>query len=204
MSQSIANKVLNSISQKGRGWVFTPRELLHLGSRATIDKALSRLASAGKIKRVARGVYLFPESNSLVGELPPSPARVAQALARARGEKAQLSEAFAANSLGLTTQVPGRIVYLTAGAPRIRRVGNTVIQFKHAAPRRLLGAGSTAGAVLQGLRFLGPEGISEQAIQKLGERLSSREKRSLQSHIALSPEWMRPIIERIVSKKRRG
>src|SRR5207253_1487789 len=121
MPQSIANKLLNSISQHGRGWVFTPMELLHMGSRAAVDKALSRLTMAGKINRVARGVYVYPETNSLVGELPPSLPRVAQALAQARGENAQVSEAFAANSLGLTTQVPGRIVYLTGGAPRSRR-----------------------------------------------------------------------------------
>jgi hypothetical protein len=198
------SRLANEIAKRGRGHVFTPAEFLHLGSRAAVDQALSRLTRAGYIRRVTRGVYAYPERNALVGEIPPSPAAVAEALARAQGAQAQVSEAAAANALGLTTQVPGRVVYLTNGTPRTRRVGNTIIQFKRAAPRRLAGAGTPAGMVVQALRYLGPSGVNEHVIEALRERLPRRHRQGLRALVTVTPAWMRPAIERIASERPRG
>jgi hypothetical protein len=204
MAQSIANRLLNEITRRGRGYVFTPTEFLHLGSRAAVDQALSRLTRAGKVKRVARGVYVYPERNSLAGELPPSPSAVAEALARAQGAETQVSEAAAANALGLTTQVPGRLVYLTNGTPRTRRIGHTVIQFKRAAPRRLAGAGTPAGAVVQALRYLGPTRINESVVEELRRVLPRSQRRALRALLPLTPAWMRPTILRIAADQPHG
>lgn len=202
--QSVVHKLLTGISSHGRGYVFTPSEFLHVGSRAAVDQALSRLTKAGRIKRLARGVYVYPETNSLVGEVPPSPSLVAQALARAQGASTQLSEAAAANALGLTTQVPGRVVYLTNGAPRTRRVGNTVIQFKHASPRRLAGAGTPAGTVMQALRYVGRAGANEQTIERIREMLPRRQRRALREVLPFTPAWMRPAVQRIAAEHPHG
>jgi predicted transcriptional regulator of viral defense system len=204
VSHSVTAKLLNEIVQRGRGYVFTPAEVLHLGSRAAVDQGLSRLAKAGRIKRLARGVYAYPERNSLVGEVPPSPTAVAEALVRAQSAQAQVSEAAAANALGLTTQVPGRVVYLTNGTPRRRRVGNTVIEFKRASPRRLAGAGTPVGTVVQALRYLGPTGANEQVAKKLRANLPRRQRQALRALIPLVPAWMRPTIHAIVATPSRG
>lgn len=204
VSHSVAGKLLKEIVQRGRGYVFTPAEVLYLGSRAAVDQALSRLVKAGQIKRLARGVYAYPERNSLVGEVPPSPTVVAEALARAQGAQAQVSEAAAANALGVTTQVPSRVVYLTNGTPRRRRVGNTIIEFKRASPRRLAGAGTPAGTVVQALRHLGPAGANEEVVQRLREKLPRRHRQQLRRLLPLTPAWMRPTIHTIVAKQSRG
>jgi predicted transcriptional regulator of viral defense system len=204
VSHSVAAKLLNEVVQRGRGYVFTPAEVLHLGSRAAVDQGLSRLVKAGRITRLARGVYAYPESNPLVGEVPPSPTAVAQALARAQGAQAQVSEAAAANALGLTTQVPGRVVYLTNGTPRRRRVGNTIIEFKRASPRRLAGAGTPVGTVLQALRHLGPAGTNEQIAHKIREKLPRRQRLALRAVLPLAPAWMRPTIHTIAATTSRG
>lgn len=204
MRQSLENRLLNAIAQHGRGYVFTPTEFLHLGSRAAVHQGLSRLAKAGRIKRLARGVYVYPETNPLVGEVPPSPAAVAEALARAQGATAQISEAAAANALGLTTQVPGRVVYLTNGTPRTRRVGNTVIRFKRASPRRLAGAGTPAGTVVQALRHLGPAGANERVVEELRQVLPRKQRRALKGLLPVTPAWMRSTIEKIAAEQPRG
>ena len=204
MSPSVAAKLLNAIVQRGRGYVFTPAEVLHLGSRAAVDQGLSRLVKAGQITRLARGVYAYPEKHSLVGEVPPSPTAVAEALARAQGAQAQVSEAAAANALGLTTQVPGRVVYLTNGTPRRRRVGNTIIEFKRASPRRLAGAGTPAGTVLQALRHLGRTGANQQVAEKLREKLPRSQRQALRALLPLAPAWMRPTIHTIAAIRSRG
>jgi hypothetical protein len=43
---SITDKLINRIQRKKRGWVFTPKDFLDLGTRAAVDKVLSRLTRA--------------------------------------------------------------------------------------------------------------------------------------------------------------
>lgn len=198
--QSVVQHVLEFIVTKGKGYVFTPSELNHLQPRSAVDQALSRLARRGVIKRLGRGVYSVPESHPLVGEIPPSARQVAEALARGTGANLQVSEAAAANEVGLTTQVPGRLIYWTNGTPRTRRIGTTVIQFKRGSPRRLAGAGRAAGTVVQALRYLGPGGSSSTTIARLRERLPESERPALREIRNQAPEWMRPAIDRIAGK----
>ncbi len=195
--QTVVQHVLEFIERKRKGYVFTPSELNHLQSRSAVDQALSRLARRGAIKRLGRGVYSVPESNPLVGEVPPSAGRVAEALARGTGAQLQVSEAAAANEVGLTTQVPGRLTYWTNGTPRTRRIGTTVIQFKRGSPRRLAGAGRAAGTVVQALRYLGPRRTNPTAIARLRQHLPESERQSLREIRNQAPEWMRPAIDRI-------
>ncbi|MFN0180187.1 MAG: DUF6088 family protein [Gemmatimonadales bacterium] len=198
--QSIMQLVLEFIDDKGGGYVFTPTELSYLPSRSAVDQALSRLVRRGTINRLGRGVYAIPESNPLVGEVPPSASRVAEALARATGAHLQVSEAAAANEFGLATQVPGRLTYWTDGSPRTRRIGSTVIQLKRGSPRRLAGAGRAAGAVVQALRYLGPRRTNSTTIARLREHLPESERQSLREIRNQAPEWMRAAIDRIAGE----
>ena len=83
-----------------------------------MDKALSRLAQKGTIRRLARGLCDYPESHPVMGLLMPGPDAIAGALAGKAGIRLQPSGAYAANRLGLSTQVPARILYLTDGPSR--------------------------------------------------------------------------------------
>ena len=60
--------------------MFTPTQFLDLGSRAAVDQALSRLAQAGTIRRLALGVYDYPKRHPMLGPLSPSADTVAKAL----------------------------------------------------------------------------------------------------------------------------
>ena len=58
-------KTIDSMKKRGiygsgKGYTFTPTEFLDLGGRDAIDKALSRLAIKGTIRRLARGLYEYP------------------------------------------------------------------------------------------------------------------------------------------------
>ena len=80
MTQSIKNKVVSRIYGKNRGWVFTPNHFLDLGSRTAIDQALELLVKSGTIRRLARGLYDYPEKHSTLSDLPENYKRIAQAL----------------------------------------------------------------------------------------------------------------------------
>ncbi len=118
MSQSIGNQMLKRIYNKNRGWVFTANHFLDLGSRTAVAQSLVRLVKAGCIRRLAHGLYDYPEKHPALGDLPPNYERIAQALAGRDSLKIQPSGAYAANLLGLTDQVPAKVVFLTDGPNR--------------------------------------------------------------------------------------
>lgn len=202
--KSIQDRVLTRIRGKGSGAVFVPADFLDLGRRAAVDQALARLARAGTIRRVARGVYDLPQHDPRIGALSPSLARVAAAVARATGSQLQVSGAQAANQLGLSTQVPARLTYLTDGATRTIRVGSRAIVFRHAAPRKLAGAGTAAGVVMQALRHLGPTGVTPDVIARIRKVLRDDDCAAVGRHRTMAPAWMRPALEAIAAPAERG
>lgn len=170
------------------GGVLSPKEFLHLGSRAAVDQALSRLTKEGKLLRVARGTYVPPVS-SRFGTRAPAPEKVVQALAAQNGEVVTPHGAAAANALGLTQQVPIREVYLTSGRTRKLKLGRSEITVKHA-PRWMLALGSgEAGAAVRALAWMGPSHARESLVT-LRRTLPPSEWRMLASARAALPSWM--------------
>jgi hypothetical protein len=188
--QSIDSKVLSRIYGSGRGAVFTPGRFLDIGSRDAVDKVLSRLVQKGAIRRLARGLYDYPEHHPIMGILAPSPDAIAHALAGRQGIRLQPSGAYAANRLGLSTQVPARIVYLTDGPSRTVRVGNQEIRLQRTTPRSMGPAGRTSGLVIQALRHLGQKHVDDVVIQTLQNKLSDQDKKRLMKDIAYAPAWV--------------
>jgi len=196
---SITDQVLKSIQDRGRGTVVTPKDFLDLGSRAAVDQALSRLARSGRIRRLARGLYDYPRQSPRLGELAPSPDAVARAVARAADSRIMDSGAAAANRLGLTAQVPAKLVYLTDGPSRKVRIGRQVIALRHAAPRTFVGAGGASGTVIQALRHLGRAHIDDAVVQTLRRKLSDDDRRAVARDAIHAPGWMRPILDRLAA-----
>jgi hypothetical protein len=195
---STAHQVLKAVKAHGRGYVFTPHDFLSLGTRRAVDHALSALAGSGTIRRLARGIYDYPKISPRLGPLTPTAEVIAAAFARRDLLRLQVSGARAANALGLSTQVPARATFLTEGTPRSRRVGKQLIEFRRAVPRRLHGAGTTAGAVVQALRDIGPEHV-EETVAHLLATLSAEDKRELEALLPTAPIWMHAAIRRVTA-----
>lgn len=129
--QRLTVQILEHATQQPEGTPVAAKSLLHLGSRAALDQALSRLAGRGQLLRAGRGVYLLPLT-SRFGTRAPSVEKAVEALATQCGEVIVSSGAAAANSLGLTTHVPVRSVYLTSGRTRKMNFGKQIVEFRHA------------------------------------------------------------------------
>jgi len=186
------NTLPETILQQARalpeGGVLSPRTFLHLGSRAAVDQAFSRLAKAGKLLRVARGAYAVPVS-SRFGTRAPAPDKVVKALAGQTGEIVVPHGASAANALGLTQQVPIREVYLTSGRTRQIELGRSQVLLKHA-PRWMLALGARpAGAAVRALAWIGPAHAG-QSLASLRRTLSGSEWQALASARLGLPGWM--------------
>jgi hypothetical protein len=198
-SQSIEKSTISRIYGRGRGCVFTPNEFLDLGSRSAIDLALHRLTAAGTIRRVARGLYHYPESHALLGEVGPSVEAVAKALATRDQVKLQPSGAYAANLLGLSEQVPAKVVYLTSGPARKLKLGKLVIELRPATSRQLATASRTSGSVIAALRYLGKSHVTAERIARLRKLLSKEDRRNLVDDLAHAPVWMHTFLRAIAT-----
>lgn len=193
----IADQIPRRIRAKGRGWVFTPKDFLDLGTRAAVDQTLSRLAKAGTIRRIGRGVYDYPVNHSTLGLLSPDIDGVASATSAQTGDTAFPSGASAANYLGLSTQIPARPTYTTTGATKVKKIGGRTIAFKHSRAPILQGASLRVNYVLQALAYLGKDEVNDDVIQRCASRLNDPDMKTLIASKRLMPGWMADTITKI-------
>ncbi len=196
-ASSTDSQVLARIHEKGPGWVFTPSAFHNLGSRTAIALALSRHRAAGTIRQLARGLYDHPVRDPQLGLLSPTTEAVAAALKGRDAIRLQPSGAYAANLLGLSEQVPMKLVFLTDGPNRLVRLGRQVIQLRHTTPRNMATAERVSGLVIQALRHLGQAQVTDAIIDTLRTRLSEADKAQLIQDSAYAPRWMSPMIQHI-------
>lgn len=200
MIYSIDKQILDRIYGHGRGWVFTPKQFLGLADARTVGMVLTRLSREGTIRRLARGLYDYPVRHAKMGFLSPSVESLAKALAGRDAIRLQPSGAYAANLLGLSEQVPMKIVFFTDGPNRHIRIGNQEIHLKRTTPRNMATAGRTSGLVIQALRYLGQDGVDSTVIRTLQQRLSAEDKTQLMRDIRYAPAWVASIIRKIASE----
>lgn len=196
--QSISKQLLARIRGFGKGSAFSSKDFVDLADRNTVDQILSRLCSRGVIRRITSGIYDFPRENpELGGRLSPDIQQVARALARKNGIRIQPSPAAAANLLGLSTQVPAKVEYLTDGRTRTIRVAGRDLRLKHVAPRELK-AGSDIGVlVTQALRYIGREQVGSTEVEYLKRKLSDKDKRHLRRDARYMEDWIWKTIQQI-------
>lgn len=170
--QSIDNKILSRIYGRGRGWAFFAKDFSADFGGANIDKALSDLTKQGKIRRICRGMYDYPKYSELLGQLlSPDFDQVAQAFARKFNWRIQPSGDAALNLLGISTQVPGKYVYLSDGPNRTYAIGNYKLVFKKTALKEIGFKHRESGIIVQALKSLGKERITPDLLQKIRNEL---------------------------------
>jgi hypothetical protein len=196
-SQSIDNKVLARIYGTGRGAVFTPSTFQDLGSTKAVLHALSRHTEVGTIRRLTRGLYDYPKSHPQLGVLHPTNDAVARALTGRDATRLQPSGGYAANLLGLSEQIPMKVVYLTDGPGRTVRLGKREIILKHTTPKNMATAGKVSGLVIQALMNLGRRHVDDEVIHTLDRRLSPEERRQLMKDIRYAPAWIAAVFRRL-------
>lgn len=193
----LAEQALAHAASMPEGASLSAKELLHLGSRAAVDQALSRLARSGQLLRAGRGVYMLPVKGKY-GARPPEVAKVVREWASQRGETVVGNGATAANALGLTTQVPVRQVFLTSGRTRKLQLGSQTVELQHAPAWQLLYPGQPAGEVIRSLAWVGPLGCGA-ALCKLKRTLGGAELQAVADARARLPTWLASEVSALVT-----
>ncbi|MCL4194024.1 MAG: hypothetical protein KJZ87_19970 [Thermoguttaceae bacterium] len=180
--------------------MFVPVDFLDIGSRKAVDVALHRLAKQGTIRRLARGVYDFPKEHPILGPLTPSAEAVARALAGRDRTRLQPAGAYAANTLGLTEQVPAKMVFLTDGPAKTVKIGPMTIQLRRTTPKNMEAAGRLSGLLIQALRELGREHITRERREHLKSSIPLEKRRELLKDLRLAPTWMHPFFRELAEE----
>ncbi len=193
--KSIESQILTEIKARGRGSVFVPTDFLNFGSREAIDLALHRLVQKGTIRRLTRGMYDFPKVHKTLGQLMPSAEAVASALAGRDRIRIQPAGAYASNLLGLSEQVPAKIVFLTDGPSRAINIDSMTIQLRRTTAKNMETAGRLSGLLIQAFKELGKENITTSRREHLRRTIPAKKRHEILKDIRFAPEWMRPILQ---------
>jgi hypothetical protein len=196
-TQTTDFKVRSRIYGNGRGWVFTPNSFRGLGSRDAIDSAISRLWKEGTVRKLARGLYDYPVQDPVLGTLAPSADQIARALVVRDVIRLQPSGAYAANILGLSEQVPSRVVFLTDGPARKVTLGKREIILQHTTPRNMATAGRKSGTIIQALRYLGKDQVDDRVMSILRRQISDEERPKIHKDLRHAPEWIADLLRPI-------
>jgi len=194
---SIDTRIARSVQRRAGGTVFTAASFGAFGSRAAIDKALQRLVAKGVLRRLTRGLYDKPRKDAILGTLWPSVDAVVKAVAGKHKLRVQPGGAYAANLLGLSEQVPARVVLLTDGVSRTIRAGPMWIAFKRTSPRNMAAANRLSGLVIQAFKSLGQEHITPARLAQLRKTVPAAERAKLLRDLDLAPGWMQPLFRQL-------
>ncbi len=194
--QSVESKIRKSISRKKRGELLFPDDFRGVGTSEAIRLALHRIEKEGFIQRVAQGIYVRPKTSKYVGEVLPTAEEIAMAIAKRDKIRLVPTGVYALSALGLSTQVPMRLVFLTDGAPREIKLGKRSIKLKKTTPKNLSAKGEISGLVIQALREIGKDQLTEGEEAKIVALLKKEDQKDLLHDIALAPAWIRKIMEK--------
>ncbi|MGH7593812.1 MAG: DUF6088 family protein [Gemmatimonadales bacterium] len=189
VEQQILARLRKLDSSKGLR-LLSASDFAKLGSRSAVDIALHRLARQGTIRRLTSGLYYVPIIDLILGELRPGAHAVVGALEIKHRIRTQPSGATAANSLGLSEQVPMRVVYLTDGPSRRLKIGKQEIVLKRTTPKNMETAGRLSGLVIQALRHLGQANVDDRVVAHLRRLIGPTERKRLIKDAPLAPAWI--------------
>ena len=196
--QSINNKILSRIYGRGRGWAFSPGEFVGEFDRNQIDNALSNLTKDGKIRRICRGMYDYPKYSELLGQqLSPDHEQVAQAFARKFNWRILPSGDAALNLLGLSTQVPGKFIYLSDGPNRKYSILSYNLEFKKTVLKEIGFKQRESGLIVQALKALGKERITSEIIEKIRTQVKSEKYGKIRKETKTVTGWVYDAIKEI-------
>lgn len=201
MNNVVHKEIEKKVAKYKKGHLFFLSDFRGLGSEAAIRKALSRLSKEGKIKRIAQGIYLLPEIDPVLGELLPSMSSVAEAIATKEHIRIKPVGSYALHKLGLTTQVPMKLVYLTDGAAKTIKLGKTTIKFRPTTPKKLSSEGELSSLIIQALQELGTENIEPDVRKRIKELLFKEDRKKLMKDIKLASGQVSDYIFSLLNEK---
>ena len=191
-------EILNKIENFGPNKIFIANDFFDIAGYETVRSTLNRLVGDKEIMRIMKGVYYKPEYIKLIGEYAaPSVNEVANAIARKYNWTIAPAGNTALNLLGLSTQVPAKWTYISDGRYASFSFGNVTIEFKRRNNGDISKMSILTAMVIQSIKEIGKDNISQKQIDYLRGKLSEKEKSELLTDSKTTSAWVYEVIKKI-------
>lgn len=197
--QLTESKIQEQILAQGEGFVFTSKYFSSKANDASVvTSALSRLAQKKVIRRLAHGLYDLPVVHPKLGAIMPTVERVVEAIKVSEAIEVQPTGAYAANLLGLSTQIPMKIELYTNGPKKKILFGKQEIFLKPTTPKNMIGAGTKAGLILHALKQIGRKNVTDDMIEHIRKQIEQRDIKSIEKQAQYAPAWIARIMRQLI------
>lgn len=196
------DKIEERINNTYSNQVFSANDFLDIASNVTVRGTLNRLANENKIKRIINGFYHKANYNELIDDYEAiSIHELALAIARKYNWNIAPYNSTALNLLGLSTQVPSHYKYISSGRYKEYNIGDTILEFKKVNPGEIANMSIKTATVIQAIKSLGKDNITDDVILKIRRNLSIKEKEDLIRDAKSTSSWIYEVIRKICEDK---
>lgn len=178
-----------------KGDIFFIADFTELGNYEAVRKSLQRLTKDDSIKRIAKGIYFLPKKHERLGIIYPHAEQIAKAIAKRDKARIIATGSTALNLLGLSTQIPMKVVFLTDGSARNIKAGNQTIQFKKTNPKNLSIEHRLTNLIIQALKAIGEKNVTQEQADKIQTIIAeSNERELIYQNLKNAPVWIQKTI----------
>ena len=177
--------IIDLIEGLGCGVLFSTRECLNFGLRNAVDKALSRLVKIGYIVRVARGVFVRPDSEPVTYTV----SDIAAVKAAVYNKSFATHGADLAHQFGLADVANAEATFYVGGSSSSFDTIFERVHFKRASAKKIASGEGTVGTFIRALWYLRLPALTE-VVHKAVACLSESEQANLANSAHLMPGWL--------------
>ncbi len=106
---------------------------------------------------------------------------------------------YALNALGLSTQIPMNVVFLTDGAARKIKIGNgQSIVFKRTVAKNLSYKNDVLMLIVAALKEIGEGKVTSEHLTKIKDLISKEKREDIIADLPLAPAWIKKLILSVV------
>ncbi len=195
----IKHYVMRSIDESQPNSIFFISDYADLGSAETIRKILHEATITGVLEKAGHGIYIKPKV-SRFGKVPVPLEKIAREIADRDKCEILPTGSTAANLIGMSTQMPMNLSYITTGSTRTIKIGDRKISFRHASPRNFAAKGRVIPLLIQGIREIGEANISGAEYEAISQFIDKQKDPYLPEDLSLAPAWIQKIIKKLVQQ----
>ena len=200
--QSTHNQIKSTILESRKGKIIFSLNFSQYGTDVAIRHTFSRLCKEGILIRLSAGIYLYPEIDKEIGVIYPSIEKIAKEIAKQEKARVIPTGVYALNALGLSTQIPMRVVFLTDGTPRMINIeGEASIKFKKTAPKYLSFKSKLMSLIVFALREIGENKATDEQLEKIKNLLKNEKKEIITKDLPLAPVWVKNTILKLLTNE---
>ncbi len=191
----VQTKVDNKMAEMGENSIFAISDLSSCGKYEAVRKALQRMEDKGEIMRLLPGIYTKSRNEESI-----SYESVAYAIARKCSWTIAPSGERCINIIGLRDLPYDQYSYISTGAYRSYNILNQTLYFNHTTGKDLFALSYKSAVVVQALKAIGMNNITENDRLKIREYLTYQDRLMIRKECTKCTKWIHDVIISIIGE----